>query len=146
MLDNLNEQMVPLHILEAIKSSWCADSTYVPESYIAMNIPSWGQCTVTALVLQDYMGGEIVRVESYKDGFRLTSHYFNRFPTFDIDITRNQFENGTYLFSEELRDRKVLLESWGLSERYKVLSEGTSARMSARKAAMRTLDSLVAPE
>lgn len=131
MLDNLNEQMVPLRILEAIKSSWCADSTYVPESYIAMSIPSWGQCTVTALVLQDYMGGEIVRVESYKDGFKLTSHYFNRFPDHDIDITRNQFEDGTHLFDEELRDRKVLLENKDLWERYKVLSEGVLSRMVA---------------
>lgn len=45
-------------LFEALEQSWSADTTYgawTPE------VPSLHQCAVTALVVQDYYGGDVIR-------------------------------------------------------------------------------------
>lgn len=82
-----------LDIERAIRSSWGAD-TCAPE-----DLPDWhagnparGQCGVTALVLNDLLGGDLVRGEVHRDGRRVDSHWWNRFAEgFEIDLTREQF-------------------------------------------------------
>ena len=51
--------------------------------------PSLNQCAVSALVVQDYLGGVLLRAPMTNDD----GHYYNRLPNGDVrDATRAQFE------------------------------------------------------
>ena len=83
-----------LHELErAVRSAWGPD-TCAPE-----DLPDWsptnparGQCGVTALVLHDLLGGDLLRGEVRVDGRRVDFHWWNLLPGgVEIDLTREQF-------------------------------------------------------
>lgn len=75
--------------------------------------PSTGHCAVTAMIVQDLLGVEILRAE-IPGG----SHYFNRLPCSTlVDLTRDQFD--VYLPGPaELRTRGYLESSPAAFERY----------------------------
>jgi hypothetical protein len=80
-------------IEQAIRQSWSAD-TCPPEGRCRWNPanPSWGQCGVTAMVLHDLLGGELLRGEVTADGEFCDYHWWNRLATgIEIDLTRDQF-------------------------------------------------------
>jgi len=70
--------------------------------------PAFGQCAVTALLVQNAYGGEILR--TVVEGFG--SHYYNRLPDGrDIDLTRGQFPPGTVVPEGQPASREYLLKS-----------------------------------
>jgi hypothetical protein len=80
----------------AIRAAWNVD-TCDP-----VDVPDWrpdnpsrGQCGVTALVLHDLLGGDLLLAEiHHADGTRQGVHYWNRLPNgLEIDLTRAQFQN-----------------------------------------------------
>ncbi|MFD4661631.1 hypothetical protein ACFWP2_39175 [Kitasatospora sp. NPDC058444] len=80
-------------IERAIRSSWGVD-TCAPEdlAHWRPDNPARGQCGVTAMVVHDLLGGELMMGEVYVDGVRTDLHWWNRFATgFEIDLTREQF-------------------------------------------------------
>ena len=88
--------MVPLllsDIERAVRASWGADacppedrSGWTPDN------PARGQCGVTAMVVNDLMGGELIRGEVRVDGERTDYHWLNRLGMgVEIDLTREQF-------------------------------------------------------
>ncbi|MEU5894730.1 MULTISPECIES: hypothetical protein [Streptomyces] len=88
--------MTPLRLTDieaALRDSWGAD-TYPPDStnnWPPEN-PARGQCGVTALVLHDLLGGELMRGEVLVDGVRTDYHWWNRLGAgVEIDLTREQF-------------------------------------------------------
>lgn len=53
---------------------------------------SRGQCGTTALVLQDWLGGDILAAEVYRDHQLVGTHYWNRLPGGEeVDLTADQF-------------------------------------------------------
>ena len=84
-----------LHTIEvAVRQSWGLD-TCDP-----IDVPNWspdrpsrGQCAVTALVVRDLVGGELLEAEvHFLDGRRQGFHYWNRLPGgIDVDLTAEQF-------------------------------------------------------
>ena len=58
--------------------------------------PSRGQCGVTALVIQDLLGGDLLLAEvHHSNGERQGCHYWNRLPGgAEVDLTREQFTDG----------------------------------------------------
>ena len=48
--------------------------------------PSYGMCAITALIVNDYFGGEIAKIYVDND-----SHYFNLIDNQIIDLTSEQF-------------------------------------------------------
>ncbi|MFH1637644.1 MAG: hypothetical protein ABIB71_04445 [Candidatus Woesearchaeota archaeon] len=50
--------------------------------------PAYGQCHCTALVVNDYFGGRILKY-SFEDG---SGHYSNYIEEKEIDLTRSQFD------------------------------------------------------
>ncbi|MBA8827334.1 hypothetical protein FHX42_004718 [Saccharopolyspora lacisalsi] len=82
-----------MDIERAIRSSWGAD-TCAPE-----DVPDWhpsnparGQCGTTALVLNDLLGGDLVRGEVHRDRRWVDFHWWNRFAkSLEVDLTREQF-------------------------------------------------------
>jgi hypothetical protein len=86
--------MVELSELEkALLSSWLKETSLDPENWTPQN-PAWGQCAVTACVVQDYLGGEIVWAEVIDRG-KTISHYFNKIDGIEHDLTHRQFSKGT---------------------------------------------------
>lgn len=78
-------------VASAVAASWgldTCDPADVPDW--TPDNPSRGQCGVTALVVQDLLGGELLLAEVHVAGERTGWHYWNRLDT-DIDLTREQF-------------------------------------------------------
>lgn len=90
------EDMKPLLLADieaAVRSSWGADTTTpVHRPHWTPANPARDQCGVTALVLHDLLGGELIRGEVHVDGVRTDYHWWNRLgPGTEIDLTREQF-------------------------------------------------------
>ncbi len=86
-----------------IEPSWTRE-TSIDKNW-TWNNRARGQCAVTALVVQDYVGGDLLRAE-----VNGTSHYWNRAPSgLEIDLTRKQFPKNTVFPSGEIRSREYVL-------------------------------------
>jgi hypothetical protein len=101
-------------IHRALRASWSRETSVEPAWTTAR--ASEGQCAVTALVVQDYFGGSLIRCDI--DG---TSHYWNHLEDGrEIDLTRDQFHE----FSpKEIRgaERDYVLSFESTRQRYALL-------------------------
>jgi hypothetical protein len=71
----------------AIEQAWSAATSYY-SNWTAEN-PAYGQCAVTALVVQDYFGGELV-MQVITPG---EAHFWNQLKDGSkVDLTERQFE------------------------------------------------------
>lgn len=102
---------------ELLELSWDKE-TSVDENWSSDN-SSLGQCAVTALVVNDYFGGKIMRCMASTG-----SHYYNEIDGELIDLTASQFgdEAPQYELGEE-RTREYLLSNENTKERYLKLSQ-----------------------
>lgn len=77
-----------------IRSSWGPD-TFPPDVHNPVwdpANPARGHCIVTALVVNDLLGGVLVRGEVHVGGERVDFHWWNRLPGgIEVDLTREQF-------------------------------------------------------
>lgn len=107
-----------LKLQKAIKRSWGIDTAYKDDipKWSADN-PSAGQCAVTALIIHDYLGGQIYSGVS-QDG---VVHYWNKIHCLKIDLTRSQFKD-TKIFSNITKwNAEDLLQTGNVRERYEIL-------------------------
>jgi hypothetical protein len=103
-------------LLRVLEQSW-DDRTSADPTWSA-DVPSRGQCAVTALVIQDELGGELVR--AVVDG---ESHYWNRLPDgSEVDATRIQFDRWCPA-DTSVRDRGYVLSFPDTEWRYAVLRD-----------------------
>lgn len=89
---------------DILEKCWCEETTIGLEKWTAENL-SWGQCVPTSLVVNDYLGGEIIWATAKLPNGEEVSHYFNRINSEEADLTRKQFPYGTIIPSGI--DRKV---------------------------------------
>jgi len=96
------------------------------------NVPSTNQCAVTALVVQDIMGGELWRCPMTGGG----SHYWNQTPKYgDADFTSEQF---LYMDSQpvreerEIRSREYVLSYPNTMLRYAILLKRVAEKIIER--------------
>lgn len=100
-------------VTEAVRSAWSAETSYDPHGWSRAN-PSWGQCAVTALVVQDFFGGILLcaRVNGYE-------HYWNRVgDSWEIDLTREQFGTGSTEEGRSEASRDYVLSFPATLQRY----------------------------
>jgi len=70
-----------------LHSSWCLETAY--GGTWNRCIPTLNQCAVTALVVQDYLGGRILKRKMTNDQY----HYLNLLPNdTELDLTADQFD------------------------------------------------------
>lgn len=68
--------------------------------------PARGQCGVTALVVQDLLGGDLVLGEVFVEQVKVGHHYWNRLPDGrDVDLTADQFHPGEVVTGGQLQRR-----------------------------------------
>lgn len=84
---------------------------YTPER------PSTGQCAVTAMIVQDRFGGDLMRVINEGD-----SHYYNRIDGVDVDLTRDQFNTWAPTDGPVVRDRDYVGTHPSTKARYELLA------------------------
>lgn len=105
-------------LFSRLRVAWQANTSNAPDKWSPSN-PAFGQCAVTALVVQDLVGGELVR-GSFADG----THYWNRLPDGrEVDLTAGQFNVRPKMSKVELRDREYLLSNPSTCRRYRQLLE-----------------------
>src|ERR1700727_229847 len=77
--------------------------------------PARGQCGVTALVLQEVLGGDLLLAEvNFADGGYQGVHYLNRLPDGrEVDLTREQFSDNEIVGQPQVVERPPGLPSRG---------------------------------
>ena len=125
----MTEKIVDLHqIQEAVERAWSTDTAYGDWT---PDVPSLNQCAVTALIVQDLFGGQLLRCEM-SDG---DSHYWNRLPSgVQLDLSTPQFEHTEAQPLREtviIRERDYVLSFPETEKRYKLLRQRTLEGMNA---------------
>lgn len=86
--------MLTVEELEALlRAAWGPDTCYpnASEEWRPDN-PARDQCGMTALVVQDLLGGDLILGEVHVDGTKVGNHYWNRLPdSTEVDLTAEQF-------------------------------------------------------
>lgn len=112
-----------MNIFERIRKAWGPDTAY--GTYQG---GPWGQCAVTALVVQDLFGGDLLRAVIPGHG----SCYWNRIPGMgEVDLTREQYGDDVPIPRGVVVPRSRLLEGERAAEartleRYLLLRERVS--------------------
>lgn len=110
---------LPSWLVSAFEASWSRETSSDPARWTPENA-SLGQCAVTALVLQDVTGGELLRLALPEGG----SHYWNRLPSgVEVDLTRGQFCGRVDLVGGEIRSRAYVLSFPATRVRYRLLRQ-----------------------
>lgn len=113
---------------KVLQKSWSKDTSYCPDDWGNSN-SSFGQCAVSALVVNDYFGGDIVWSDALLPTGQKVSHYFNLIDGKVVDLTRSQFPEGTVIPEgvEKKKDfastREFMLSSDNTKKRYELLKE-----------------------
>ena len=90
--------------------------------------PSQGQCAVSALVVHDLLGGQLLEAEVlHADGSHQGFHYWNRFVGVDIDLTRRQFREGEVVQPPHLIERLPAFP-WKAQEQYVIFRDRVARR------------------
>lgn len=109
----------------ALAESWGSDTSADPSGWHRAN-PAWGQCAVTALVVQDYFGGDLLRSMVGE-----VSHYYNLLPgSRQIDLTFRQFGHGAVATAPEQRARDYVIGYPATARRYQILAARTRDHLS----------------
>ena len=104
------------HITEALRASWSPETSTWGED-LPVDNPARGQCAVSSLVVQDFLGGDLFRVRANGDGID-EKHYYNVLDDGTvIDTTREQYQGKVV----SLTPAPVDLEGKYVSIREKVL-------------------------
>lgn len=110
----------------ALEQSWTQDTSSDPKKWSLKN-PAWGQCAITAVIVQDYLGGQIARAHVPEVGM---THYWNILPDSTIaDLTRSQFADDIDFVDPEVRDRQYVLSFAPTVKRYDVLRDAVASHL-----------------
>jgi hypothetical protein len=125
-------------VVDAIISSWGQETMYATkEPSRGPGDLSRGQCGTTALVLQDWMGGQILAADVSRDGQRVGVHYWNLLPgDLEVDLTGGQFLPNEALGPPRMATRPAD-GTWGDHPGYApyaLLRERVAARLGASTA------------
>jgi hypothetical protein len=125
--------VTPADIERAIRASWSEETCdpvaldeWSPEN------PGRGQCAVTALVVQDLLGGELLLAEVLNaDGSWQGLHYWNRLASgAEVDMTRDQFSATELVQAPEVVPRPPDTSTGRLAPQYQALATAVRARLS----------------
>jgi hypothetical protein len=118
-------------IEDLIRSVWSEDTCDpVDLSLWSAQTPARGQCCVTALVVQDLLGGELLLADvHHTDGSRQGVHFWNRLAGgMELDLTREQFVDSEVVGPPRVVARAPDLSVGRLAGQYQALASGVRAR------------------
>lgn len=107
---------------KALQKAWGQDTAYHKDApNWTPDNPALGQCTITALLFNEYFGGAIY--SGISEGGIV--HYWNRKYGIKIDLTKQQFSTKLKFSNIKLWNRDELLATGNVTERYNILKERT---------------------
>ena len=116
----------------ALRASWAAD-TCSPDDLLRAewnpDNPAWGHCDITALVVNDILGGDLMLGEVRAGDEQHGYHWWNRLDSgVEIDLTREQFLRGQTVTAARVVKRPPgpLPRRW---EEYELLRERVATRL-----------------
>jgi hypothetical protein len=118
----------------AIRASWSVETCDPTDAlqWTPAN-PSRGQCAVTALVVHDLFGGQLLEAEvHFHDGSRQGFHYWNRLAGVDTDFTREQFTRHEFLQEPQVIDRLPEFP-WRAQDQYLIFRERVHAALKIQR-------------
>ena len=89
-------EQTTLQIKSILRKAWYKDTSSDQNNWSKKN-PAWGQCAVSALFVNDMLGGKLIWAEALLPDGRKISHYFNLVNGIEIDLTKEQFPKGTVI-------------------------------------------------
>lgn len=115
---------------EIIKNSWDRKTCHYKYMWDDRSTPkSTGHCRVSALIIQDIIGGKILY--SYANKNKKWDHYWNLLPSgIEIDLTSDQFPLDVVFAPAIEIDRKQVLKSRRTQKGYNLLRERVFSRLS----------------
>jgi hypothetical protein len=124
--DELTRAVTLTQLEAAIRAAWSAETSDRPDSWTPAN-PAYQQCDVTARVVRDYLGGEILVAGVVLDGLRVDRHAWNRLASgLVLDLTREQFRDGERLEEPAINDVVRIDRN---PERYELLASRVRAKL-----------------
>ena len=82
---------------ELLRKAWAGETSSDAARWTPEN-PAWGQCAITTLIVNDYLGGRLLWASATLPSGEEISHYFNEVQDGSIvDLTRVQFPEGTHI-------------------------------------------------
>ena len=114
----------------AIRASWSFETCDPSDADVWTPAnPSRGQCAVTALVVHDLLGGQLLEAEvHHADGSPQGYHYWNRLAGLDVDLTFEQFAGGEVVGAPRLIER-LASAPWLAHEQYLVFRDRVRAAL-----------------
>lgn len=95
--------------LRTIRRAWSKLTSSVPDEWTPAN-KARGQCAITACIIQDCLGGRLIRTVATQPDGSTESHYANLLDNGVIlDATWVQFPDGTEVGPWEEREREYVL-------------------------------------
>ena len=116
----------------ALASSWSSETS--ADSGWNTDNPALGQCAVSALVVQDILGGELLRAIVTLDAGTArqstVSHWWNRLGDgTEVDMTRSQFPSSAHIGRPCVRERDYVLSFAPTVERYEKLADSVDLNL-----------------
>jgi ADP-ribose pyrophosphatase YjhB (NUDIX family) len=121
-----------IELEEAIRSSWCLwTSDPVDQPGWSESNAASGQCGSTALVVQDFLGGQLLLADVQDaDGAPAGVHYWNRLSGgLEVDLTREQFRAGETIGEPRVIERPEDVTRGRLPGQYHLLVARVSRRL-----------------
>jgi hypothetical protein len=109
-------------LVTAVRQSWDKNTSYYEDWTI--DNPAYGQCAVTALVVQDYLGGIITSCFVNK-----MRHYCNVIDNKVYDLTVSQFHKEPVYEKCIVVEREQLLKSKQTKLRYELLKSNVERNL-----------------
>lgn len=116
-------------VAQAVRASWTSTTSYDPTGWSETN-PAWGQCAVTALIVQDFFGGTLWRGHAFGH-----EHYWNQLAERKVDLTIEQFHHSSQPSSSPADapsevSREYVLSFPSTRERYHALRDAVCRALS----------------
>ena len=123
-------------ISKALQASWSADTAYSPEDWSNDN-KARGQCVISSLIVQDYLGGDLIRYEINQDQLHET-HYMNQLSDGTaIDTTASQYTSAVNMkrkpidSGEFISIREKRLADKSTAARYRILKQRVEQQLAS---------------
>lgn len=103
-----------------LPKAWCKETAYKKDAgNWSVDNPALGQCAVTALLFNEFFGGDIYSGVS-EDGIM---HFWNKWLGIKVDLTKQQFSEKKVFSQIQRWDRDELLLTGDVEVRYILLKQ-----------------------
>jgi hypothetical protein len=123
LLDVAREMRTVAELAKHLRAAWSSDTSADPSNWTAHD-PAHGQSDATSLVIQDRLGGRLLR--SVIDG---VPHFFNELPSgAPVDLAFPSRSRARYEEEPTVIDRGYLIGARWIAERYWLLTRRLDAQ------------------